>query len=392
MINKSSISLMLALGAITSPALASDTDIQQLKQQLEQMQQRINELETQQLKQKATIADVKKTSTKSSGSNNSDAVKVYGQVRVSIDNSSSKGPGAVEGTSLKSNSSRLGIKGKVNTTLGDTKLIYKAEIQYGSVGENDQDFIFRDAFVGLGSKTYGTLKLGRLTTGYKLSNTKIDPWTDHILQGRQSGQQGASNLNSNYFNNAVDYTTPKYAGFQGTGFYSFLPKDSTDRLHNAGKLKAFKGGDAFGLGVKYTTGGLRLTADILDINADDTGELTNGTAKKISAQYKFSNGLTLAGQYEDVTDLKLGQNYWAHGSYKLNKVILLTASYGFNGGDQNDNVYMSSTKGDANTWSLGAKYMLTKKSAIIAGYNDFNRDGGDHAKTFTIGIDSKFGY
>ena len=90
--------------------------------------------------------------------------------------------------------------------------------------------------------------------------------------------------------------------------------------------------------------------------------------------------------------LKLGTNIWAHASYKVGKHGLVTASYGINQGDPSDNVYTSATKGDATTWSIGGKYKLTKKSALIVGYNSHNRDGGDVSQTFTVGIDAKFGY
>lgn len=324
--------------------------------------------------------------------NEADGLKVVGKVNVSVDNASEKGPGAKEGTSFKSNASRLGVLGSMKTDLEDTSLIYKAVLQYEAVGENDQDVLFRDAFIGLKSKTVGTVRLGRLTTGYKSSYTKIDPWTDHVLQARQSGQQGASNLNSNYFNNAIDYTSPKWNGFQFNAFVSMLEDASSSRLHNSGKLVAFTGGDANGVGVKYTTKNLRLTADVLDINADSTGSLTNGSASKVGVQYKLSNGLTLAGHYEDVTDLMLGTNYWVHASYKVGKSGLVTASYGINEGDPSDNVYTSTTKGDADTFSIGGKYKLNKRADLIAGYNSHERDGGDDADTITVGIDMKFGY
>lgn len=321
-----------------------------------------------------------------------DVHKVVGQMNITIDSSSEKGPGAEKGTSIQSNASRLGMLGSMETVLNDTNIIYKAVFQYEGSGENDQTVLLRDAFVGLKSKQNGTLRLGRLTTGYKSSYTKIDPWTDQILQARQSGQQGASNLNSNYFNNAIDYTSVKIAGtVQFNAFYSVLPDTSTDRLHNSGKLKDFTGGSAAGVGLKYTSGGLRFTADTLEIDADATGTLTNGTAKKIGAQYKFDDGFTLAGHYEDVTDLMLGTNYWLHGSKKMGNT-LLTASYGVNEGDPTDNVYTSATKGDADTYSLGVQYSLNKKAKLIAGYNSHERDGGDDSQTFTVGFKSKFGY
>ena len=377
--------------ALSAPVIAEDSQaLQELRQQLTAMQARISELENS--KTQVVKSQTSTVSNKNQVSVSDDIFKVFGQVNVSVDSSSADGPGVQEGKRIKSNASRLGMMGSMDTTLGDVKLIYKAAIQYESSGENNQDVLFRDAYVGLKDKKYGQLRLGRLTTGYKSSYTKIDPWTDHILQARQSGQQGASNLNSNYFNNAIDYTSPKLNGVQLNAFYSFLEDNSSLRLHNSGKLVSYIGGDAYGLGVKYFLGGLRLTADVIDINADTTGSLTNGMAKKIGAQYKFKNGLSVAGHYEDVTELKLGTNIWGIASYKVGKNGLLTAGYGTNTGDVSDNVYTSSTKGDADTWNIGGKYKLTKKSSLIVGFNSFDREGGDDAQTFTIGVDSKFGY
>ncbi|WP_310680075.1 hypothetical protein [Hydrogenovibrio sp.] len=96
-----------------------------------------------------------------------DVMKVYGQVNVSYDNTSmndaaeayevAKGNwvGRTVGSEIKSNASRLGMLGSLDTTLDQTKLIYKAEFQYGVAGNNgltgdqsDQLFV-REAFAGL---------------------------------------------------------------------------------------------------------------------------------------------------------------------------------------------------------------------------------------------------
>lgn len=324
-----------------------------------------------------------------------DIHQVGGRVQVSVDVSSENGPGGTQkGTNIKSNASRIGVAGKMDTTLDNTKLIYKAVVQYEATGENDQTIKLRDGFVGLSNKKAGKVRLGRLTGGYKSSYTKIEPWTDHVLQARQGGQQGASNLNANYFNNAIDYHTPSFGGLVANVMYSKLPDNSTSRLHNAGKLKGFTGGEASAIGVKYKKGGLRLTADFLNIDSDaQTGGVTNGDAVKASAQYKMkSSGTTIAGQYEDVTDLMLGTNIWVNVAQKIGENGLVTVSVGTNEGDPSDNVYTSATKGDAITYSVGGKYMLTKKSALIIGYNVFDRDGvAETTDTFTVGINSRFG-
>jgi predicted porin len=341
-----------------------------------------------------------------------DKLSVHGQLNVSADYSDITALpgkdnvlGRMEGTDLKSNASRFGFSGALDTTLGKTKLIYKADVQYSAVGNNgdgagdagnDDKLFLRDAFAGLKHKKYGKLQMGRFTVGYKSSYVKIDPWTDHTLQMRQSGQQGASNLNSNYFNYAVGYTSPKWKGFSINGHYSVLADDNLDSLHNSGKLKDMKGGSAGGVGLKFTNGGLRLTADMLNLDSKndpgktDPTKAKNGTAYSMTAQYKFSSGTTLAGMYENVKDVNLGENMFAIVSQKIGKYGLVTAGYGTNLAS-NDNAYTVKNDNDSSSISVGAKYFLTKKSALIAGYNNYER-GKEKSSTFTVGIDAKFGY
>lgn len=336
-----------------------------------------------------------------------DKMSVHGQLNVSADHSnitplSGKNDvlGRMEGTELKSNASRFGFSGSLDTSLANTKMIYKADVEYSAVGENkdaQRDALFlRDAFAGLKHKKYGKVQMGRFTVGYKSSYVKIDPWTDHTLQMRQSGQQGASNLNSNYFNYAVGYTSPKWNGFSVNGHYSVLADESLDSLNNSGKLKDLRGGSAGGAGLKYSKSGLRLTADVLNLDSknnpgeSDPTKAKNGTAYSMTAQYKFSSGTTLAGMYENVKDINLGENMFAIVSQKIGKHGLVTAGYGTNLAS-NDNAYTVKNDHDSSSISVGAKYFLTKHSALIAGYNNYER-GEEKSSTFTVGIDAKFGY
>jgi len=339
-----------------------------------------------------------------------DVMKVYGQARVSYDSSSvnkgtaTKMAGRTDGGEFKSNASRLGLKGSLDTTLSNTALIYQLEAEYKTVGTNGdlatdkQSIYVREAYAGLKNKDYGKIRMGRLTVGYKSSYTAIDPWTDHVLQARQSGEQGASNLNSNYFNSTIEYVSPKFNGFEVNANYSVLSKaSSTVDLHNAGKLTSLKGGSASGFGVKYTNGGLRLTADTITINSNNIVPVAgstlaksakNGSSNQFTAQYKFGSGTTVAALYEDATGINLGKNTFAVVSQKVGKNGLLTASYGINEASV-DNAY--STTNDATTIGLGGKYKLTKKSAIFAGWTQHKR-GSNDVTTFTVGIDAKFGY
>lgn len=320
---------------------------------------------------------------------------VGGRVRLTIDSASEtdNSMGAEKGAKLRDNKSRIGVKGKMDTSLAGTQIIYMAVLEYAARGENDQTILLRDAYAGLKGKKWGQFRVGRLTTAYKRSLTKLDTWNDHVLQSREKGQQGASDLSANYFNNAVDYDTPKFGGVNLNVMYSFLPDNSTQRLHNAGKLKNYIGGSASSVGVKYENKRLRLTADALKMDADSIagGGVKNGTAVKVAGRYKFDGGFALAGHYEDVTDLNLGTNIWVHATKNIGENGLLTAGVGTNTGDPSDNVYTSSTLGDALTWHVAGKYKLTKKSYLVAGYNAHDRDGKPAVNTITVGIDTRFG-
>lgn len=335
-----------------------------------------------------------------------DVMKVYGQANLSYDSTSiskttkTSVVGRTEGDEFKSNASRLGMMGALDTTLDNTSLIYQLEAEYVAVGangdaEDEKNTIFvREAYAGLKNKQFGKVRMGRLTTGYKSSYTGIDPWTDHVLQARQSGQQGASNLNSNYFNSTIEYVSPNFNGFEINAHYSKLSDASTGvPLHNSGKLATMTGGSASGFGVKYTNGGLRLTADSLTLNSDNdptsATSAQNGTATQFTAKYAFSSGTTLAGLYEDATGVNLGVNNFIIATQKIGKNGLLTASYGLNQAGSK-NAY--SKTDDATTINLGGKYMLTKNSALVAGWSQYERSNVEKATTFTLGVDAKFGY
>ncbi|UQB43041.1 porin [Thiomicrospira microaerophila] len=341
-----------------------------------------------------------------------DVHKVYGQVNISIDNTSLSGSGFSaeqqdgsspwvgrdKGTGFKSNASRIGLMGNMATNLGDARLTYVAELEYTTVGDTGANNVFgREATVGLNSKQFGHLRMGRLTPMYKSNYAVIDPWTDHVLQARAGGQQGASSLNANYFNNAIEYRSPNFNGISFSGFYSIMHDGSSQRMHNAGAMGRYIGGTAYGFGVRYLKDGLRLALDTIKLDADSFApggvggvNVDNGSANKLTAEYKTKQ-YSVAAHYEDASGINQGKNMFAvAGLYAGHSTF--TASYGINQGDTNNTF---GTK-DATTMNLGYKYKLNRRSDIIAGYSIHERDTNAglarKASTFTVGIDAKFGY
>lgn len=356
-----------------------------------------------------------------------DVHKVYGQVNISMDSTSLSGDGLTgsaafvgrnKGMGFKSNASRFGLMGSMDTNLADARLTYVAEMEYTTVGDagTGAEVYGREATVGLNSKKLGNLRMGRLTPMYKANYAAIDPWTDHVLQARAGGQQGASSLNANYFNNAIEYRSPSFSGIDFSAFYSVMHDNSSQKMHNAGQLAGFIGGSASGFGLRYLKDGIRIALDTIALNSDKdisgtslNGTMTyntksplvtsnfgvdkrnkNGTANKLTAEYKTKT-FSVAAHYEDATGINHGTNMFAVGTYKMGNTML-TASYGVNQGDKKS-VFGEK---DATTMGVGAKYKLNKSSDLIAGYSTHERahntNGARTASTLTVGIDAKFGY
>ena len=383
--------LVLACGAsIAMPAVADDAQtLRQLRTQLEEMQKRIAELEK---NQQRTAMEKQSASKAASWKANSKALKVYGQMRASIDNHSGDWKEGSDGTSIVSNASRIGVQGALPSGLGDANLIYRAELRYettdsvnGTAGKNVE---FREGYAGLASPTWGRLRLGRLSTAYKTTLTKIDPWNDNAPQSRSGGRQGSSEFHSSYFNNAIDYVSPRIlGGLTGSIWYATEFDNSAKPLHNTGTLKNFTGGSASGLGLKYKAGPLFLAADYIDIDADNITKagLANDNGWQIGGRYKVGP-FSFAALYEDVEDIGLGTNLYLNGIYKMGKTRFI-AAYGTN---ENGAVYNND---DYTNWSFGIKYALNKKSELLAAYNSRSNDTKNtELNTLTIGINAKFGY
>lgn len=390
-LSKSGLASAIAVALLsTLTHTASADDLQNLKSQMAAMQAKINKLEAAQNKSSSAMTSGKKSGGASGWNANSKALKVYGQARVSID---SKSGDVSDGTSIVSNASRIGMKGELPSGWGDSNLIYQAELRYettdsatGIAGKNVE---FREGYGGLKSKTWGKVRLGRLGVGYKSSLTKIDPWNDNAPQSRSGGRQGSSELHSSYFNNAIEYVTPKIgSGLTGNAWYASEFDNSTKPLHNTGTLKNLVGGNAGGVGAKYKNGPLFLAADFIDISADDTSGkpgLKNDSGYQVSGAYKFGP-FSVAGLYEDVEDIGLGTNTYVNGIYTIGKNRII-AAYGQN---RDGAVYGNK---DWNNWSLGVKRKLNKKSEVFVAYNSRQDDtAGLDDNTFTTGINVKFGY
>jgi len=324
---------------------------------------------------------------------NSKALQVYGQMRVSIDsvNDDTK---KNDGTDINSNASRIGLKGEFDSAIPGTIAIYKAELRYETTDavsggdDTSKQVEFRDAYAGLKGKSWGRLRIGRLSTEYKTSLTSIDPWNDNIPQSRAGGRQGSSELHSSYFNSAIDYKSPSFANTYMSAFYVTKSDGSSQPIHNTGTLKNYIGGTSSGVGLKYKTKTLFLAADYINMDAETVTKtgLSNGDGMQITGRFK-AGVFSVAALYEDVEDLGLGKNTYINGIYKIGKTRIILG-YGTN----TDNLVYGSD--DYKNYSIGAKYDLGKKSELFAAYNNRLNDTTDNKDitSITVGMNIKFGY
>jgi hypothetical protein len=420
---------ILAAG-LSLPALADDAALlKQMQEQMQLMQAQIEamskKLAAQGEKQEKVVAQVTKSEEDTKA--RAKAVQLYGQLRLSADSysddfgtgtaSGSTLPGG-KGTTIKSNASRFGIKGEIPTSLTDTSMIYQAEVLYGAADNTANEIQWREAFAGM-KGNWGQARLGRFDVAYKTSLTAIDPWNDNAPQSRGfGGVQGSSALHSSYFTNTAEYISPSLNGFKVAAWVSTQLDDETSNIHDAGPISNYQGGDAKGFGVKFNQGPWYVGADWIDINSNRIGTekttftttcapactTTSTTAFTANGKMHDGNGWQLAGGYkadnwsvgafyEDVEDLGLGKNIYLNGTYKLGKTTLI-ATYGQN---RDATQYFNR---DIDTWSLGAKYALTKDSELFAAWVNRSEDAylapaATPAKDYqiiTVGINAKFGY
>lgn len=301
--------------------------------------------------------------------------KVYGKINVSVVNSDD---GTNDSWELKSNASRIGLKGSTEISEG-LSVFYKTEFEVAvddgsndikkhsidtlTKDENDalventvevkdtSTFKQRNIFVGIKGQ-YGSLLAGKNDTPTKLAQKKIDLFNDlngdikNIFKGE------------NRMSNIIAYTTPKYGNFSAS--YAVMPSEDD----NGGLA------DSKSYSVNYKKDGLYL-AVAADSNVKDADIL------RIVSQYKF-DAWKLGLMYQE-NDTAEKSGYFASAAYKSGNVTY-KAQYGVNEADNSN--------AEDTTLSLGADLKLAKKTKAYVFYTD--NDNSKAAESFGIGLEHKF--
>ena len=194
-------------------------------------------------------------------------VDIYGKANVTVQ-SSDDGEGSF--TEIKSNASRLGVKGseKINDSL---EAVYKFEFQVDvsdadSKGDNDDNISARNQYVGL-KGAFGQVVIGRNDTALKQSQGKLDLFND--LEGDiKNVFKGENRLG-----NTVSYSSNSYEGFKVLA--TFVAEDDVDA------------DNGYSMAVTYGDVALKKSAVYASIAADS--EVNGYDVVRASIQGKVEN-------------------------------------------------------------------------------------------------------
>lgn len=273
---------------------------------------------------------------------------LYGSLRVKVENVKDKD------LNVADNSSRIGIKGSVDTNIEGVKAIYHGEWKVNSA--DGADFgAGRLAYVGL-TGGFGTVALGQQWTPYyTFAAGAVD-----ILDGNST----AKTVDVFRTGNAIAYVSPDLSGFQ---FAGAVIADS-DATPGAGDAVGQNDDDVdvYNVAAKYSVAGFTVAASHYGVESLND-------ADKTALSVAYENGpIYVAALYQDIEAAAGDKDMWElAGSYSFGDTKLL-ANYA----DMDD-----SKKG----YGLEVQHKLGKQARVFANYYGENDEAGD-ADAVSVGM------
>jgi len=297
----------------------------------------------------------------------SDAVNFYGKLNISVQSSDENGETFNE---LKSNASRVGVKGKykLDTDYGLTA-IYKLEWQVNVDDDSKSNLTARNQWVGL-KGGFGEVTVGRSDTTLKVSQGKFDLFNDY------EGDLKHLFIGENRVTDSFTYKSPSYNNVKFLASY-ILSED-----------KDFS--DPFSVGVQFGDGALKKTNFFVSLAHDENmqGKSAIYQTTRLVGMYKFGDlrlgGILTESEITEGEFSGLSENgYAVNASYKIGKVLAKVQYQEFAGAD---------------AINIGADYKLGKNTKVFAWYTDregLNFNGETIKKAtegsyFAIGMEQKF--
>lgn len=253
--------------------------------------------------------------------------------------------------------SRWGLQGNEDLG-GGLKAIFRLENGFnpnnGNLSQNGRMF-GRQAFVGLSSRRFGTLKAGRM---YDAITTYVGPFgSAQSSIGSMSGHPGdVDDLVGSYrINNSVSYTTPELHGFAATVMGSL-----------GGQAGSVSTNSTFSVGLRYAHGPFAVGAAYGNYNRPNTS-MWDGTSTSLGpllfsapifSGYASANSLKIAG---------VGAGY-DNGAASVN---VNYTNYRFNGLGSNGGpnpMHFHDGTAAFNTFELNGRYRVTPALMLAGAY------------------------
>lgn len=271
----------------------------------------------------------------------------------------------------------FGLSGTEDLGAG-MKAIFKLEsgfnVTNGGFDVSNGNMFGRQAWIGIESN-YGTVKGGVQYSPFVLSIIATDPRSASYFASDAPiyiGSVGATGL---FNSNAISYTSPTVAGFQGSAMLAL-----------GGVAGNFQAGRQYSASINYTTGSFMIIAAMYSGNAGGTAAST-----PVPSTVPFS-GRTIGVSYvfENLTIKALYTNYKVAGSFD-NRVYGGGASYQITPGLNADaGVWYTSDGNDTNNHSImastGLTYSLSKATAVYTQFGFVNNHGKMNTGLQAIGV------
>jgi len=298
--------------------------------------------------------------------------KVYGAMHVAVERTTvgdADATYALDGRSRKA--SKLGLKGSTDTSLMDFKTVYKFEMGLDQNKGAKGSYYQRDTWVGLSSKSMGTVRAGTIKTAWKATSSMVDPLFTTAFEGRgflgltSAKQAGGTGDGRGRSTRTIRYDSPTIAGAKILADYNF----------------SVEGENNIGLGLRYKIGGLKVFADYKSIGKGNfvDGGAKAGTATKVGA--KFSSGAIGASfQYEKDSGAVTGSttktqdNLFANVTYSMGATTFIVTA-----GQQSDS--SSGADDGRKSYAFVVSQKVAKKVSLYTGYGAYA--GGVNTSTFT---------
>ncbi len=280
------------------------------------------------------------------------APSIYGRIHLAfqhVDETDLKPTGLNGKTELRSNSSRIGLKGEQSLD-DEITLIYQLEFRIAPDELGDSNHMkHRNSFVGF-KGAFGEVKLGTHDTPLKLIQERIDVF--NALDGDL--KEAISKHGENRTENTVMYTSPRIEGVQAR--IAHISSEAAGQKNGLSSSLSYHS-NALYLGVAYDD---QVKKDVTTFRAVIR---TTIDAWQLGAMYEESR------QADDFANgSRTAEGWLLSARYQIASNTHLKAQYG-----QSDMVY-----NNGETLSVGADYQYADNTRL---YAFSTRNAGDNAGT-----------